>query len=164
VDPQGLKLRRYWTLEPVTQLYLPSNEAYAEAFLDVFTEAVRCRLRSEGPAASMLSGGMDSGSVVGVASGMLAKAGQPPLATFSMMGPDPKSCVETRTIKEMLTLEGLQPHLLDYTALDALMPELEDLTWSLDEPFEYYMTLPRALYLLAHQKGIRVLLDGVSEM
>jgi asparagine synthase (glutamine-hydrolysing) len=45
VTPGGVKQRRYWTLEPGPELRLPTDEAYAEAFLDVFTESVRCRLR-----------------------------------------------------------------------------------------------------------------------
>jgi asparagine synthase (glutamine-hydrolysing) len=162
VTPGGMTQRRYWTLEPGPELRLPSNEAYAEAFLDVFREAVRCRLRAAGPVGSMLSGGMDSGSVVAVAREILAEEGRGPLPTFSAVGPDPATCVETRTIHAALTMEGLDPRLVRHDRLDALMPELEELTWELDEPFDGHMTLPRALYLAAHRQGLKVLLDGVG--
>jgi asparagine synthase (glutamine-hydrolysing) len=143
-------------------LRLPSDEAYAEAFLEVFTEAVRCRLRGAGPVGSMLSGGIDSGSVVAVARELLAAAGQGPLPTFSAVGPDPEACVETRTIHVALTIEGLEPHLIRHDQLDELLPELETLTWELDEPFDNHMTLLRAVYLAAHRQGIKALLDGVA--
>ncbi len=162
VTPDHFAVGRYWTLEPGPELRLPSDQAYAEAFLEVFTEAVRCRLRSAGPVGSMLSGGMDSGSVVAVARELLAQEGRGPLPTFSAVGPDPATCVETRTIHAALTMDGLDPHLIRYDQLDSLMPELEELTWSLDEPFDNHMTLVRAVYLAAHREGLKVLLDGVG--
>lgn len=162
VTPEGMKMRRYWTLEPGPELRLPTDEAYAEAFLEVFTEAVRCRLRSAGPVGSMLSGGMDSGSVVAVARGLLADEGREPLPTFSAVGPDAETCVETRTIHAALTMQGLEPHLVNYAELEEWLPELEELTWNLDEPFDAHMTLVRTIYLAAHRQGIKVLLDGVA--
>ena len=60
VTRSSIRLRRYWTLEVQDPSFaLPSDEAYAEAFLEVFGEAVRCRLRAVDPPGSMLSGGMD---------------------------------------------------------------------------------------------------------
>ncbi len=162
VTPEGMRRRRYWTLEPGSELRLPSNEAYAEAFLDVFTESVRCRLRGAGPVGSMLSGGMDSGSVVAVARDVLVQTGQGPFLTFSAVGPDPENCVETRTIHAALTMNGFDPHLVSHDRLDTLLPELEELTWNLEEPFDNHMTLPRAVYLAARRRGLRVLLDGVA--
>jgi asparagine synthase (glutamine-hydrolysing) len=162
VTPNGLTKRRYWTLEPGPELRLPSDEAYAEAFLEVFTGAVRCRLRSAGPVGSMLSGGMDSGSVVAVARGLLAEQGRGPLLTFSAVGPDPETCVETRAIHAAMTMDGIAPHAISFTELDALMPELEELTWNLEEPFDNHMTLPRAVYLMARRAGVKVVLDGVG--
>ena len=162
VTPQGMQRRRYWTLEPGPELRLASDEAYAEAFLDVFSEAVRCRLRGAGPVGSMLSGGMDSGSVVAVARGILAEEGRGPLPTFSGVGPDPHTCVETRSIQAAMTMEGLAPHRVNYEHLDDVMPELETLTWGIDEPFDNHMTLIRAIYVMARQEGVKVLLDGAA--
>lgn len=162
VTPEGITKLCYWTLEPGPELRLRSDEDYAEAFLEVFTEAVRCRLRSAGPVGSMLSGGMDSGSVVAVARGLLAEQGRGPLLTFSAVGPDPDTCVETRAIHAAMTMDGLAPHTICFSDLDALMPELEELTWDLDEPFDNHMTLPRAVYLTARRAGVKVVLDGVG--
>ncbi|MCP9929789.1 hypothetical protein KBY82_03220 [Cyanobium sp. AMD-g] len=162
VTPERMAIRRYWTLEPGEELRLPSDGAYAEAFLEVFTKAVGCRLRSHGPVGSMLSGGMDSGSVVAVAKEILAEQGRGPLQTFSAVGPDPETCVETRAIHAALTMSGLDPTLICYEHLEELMPELGELSWNLDEPFDNHMTLVRAMYLAAHRKGLKVLLDGVG--
>ena len=42
---------------------MESDEAYAERFLELMTEAVRCRMRSHKPVATELSGGLDSSFV-----------------------------------------------------------------------------------------------------
>ncbi|MEP7356295.1 MAG: asparagine synthase-related protein, partial [Anaerolineales bacterium] len=63
----GAKLERYWALDPARALPPASDEAYADGFRELFTEAVRCRLRSAYPVGAMLSGGLDSSSIVCVA-------------------------------------------------------------------------------------------------
>jgi asparagine synthase (glutamine-hydrolysing) len=162
-DGRGLEIRRYWTLVPGPPLELPSDEAYAEAFLEVFTEAVRCRLRApQGKLGSMLSGGMDSGSVVAVASRLLAEAGQGPLRTFSAVGPNPDSCIETRSIRASMTMPGLAPEVVDYSDLGRWKDDLLRLARELDEPFDAHMNLHRAVYLAAHRVGLNVMLDGVA--
>ena len=161
ISDQGLSLRRYWELLPGPQLRLESDEQYAQAFLEVFTEAVRCRLRSTGSIGAMLSGGMDSSSVVAVASRLLASEGAGPLKTFSAVGPDPDTCIETRSIECALTIAGLDPVKIDYSSLDDSLEDLIRLTREASEPFDQ-MTLVRAVNLAAHRAGVNVLLDGVG--
>ena len=162
VDASGLNIRRYWSLQPQPTLQLDSDQAYIDAFLKVFGEAVRCRLRSPDPVGSMLSGGMDSGSVVAVASRQLQAEGRGPLHTFSAIGPDPESCIETRTIFESLKMPGLQPHLANWAELEEDSEELLRRLKEVDEPFDAQMNLIRGVYLKAHQSGIKVVLDGVA--
>jgi asparagine synthase (glutamine-hydrolysing) len=161
VGPGGVRLRRYWRLEPGDELRLSSDDEYAEAFLEVFTEAVRCRLRGAGPVASMLSGGIDSGSVVAVASSLLADAGEGPLSTFSAVAPDPSTCLETRTIHLAASIDGLSPTMISYAELDSV-EDLEHHIWDLAEPFDAWMALQTVLYLAARRSGHVVLLDGVA--
>ena len=162
VSPDGLRLWRYWTLEPGPVLRLPSAEAYAEALLDVFTRAIRCRLRSRNRPGSMLSGGMDSGAIVAVASQLLRESNAGPLPTFSAVAQDPTNCVESRAICAALTMEGLEPCTVHPGQLDDFRPELDHLTWNLQEPFDNHMTLPRVMYLAARRRGVNVLLDGID--
>ena len=160
VGPSGLTLRRYWSPLPEPELRLGSDQAYADAFLAVFTEAVRCRLRGAGPVGSMLSGGMDSGSVVAVASRLLAAEGRGPLPTFSAVGPDLQGCVETRAIHAALTQPNLDPHLVNWADLDPWREDLLAHLAGIDEPFDGLMNLPRAVYLAARREGVKVMLDG----
>ncbi len=57
IGPDWRRIQCYWSLDPGKELRLGSDEQYADAFRDVFTEAVRCRLRSAYRVASSLSGG-----------------------------------------------------------------------------------------------------------
>lgn len=84
VTPDRLDVRRYWRLEETPELRLPKREDYAEAFREVFDEAVRCRLRSSGEIAVTLSGGLDSGSVAATAAGLLRREGKPLIAFTSV--------------------------------------------------------------------------------
>jgi asparagine synthase (glutamine-hydrolysing) len=161
VTVNGAIPQRYWQLQADPLLLLANDEAYADAFLDVFTEAVRCRLRCPGPIGSMLSGGMDSGSVAAVAARLLSADGSGPLRTFSAVGPDPETCIETRTILAASSLPGLAPQFVGQADMDRYRHALMDLPES-GEPFDFHMTLIRAVYLAAHQQGIKIMLDGVA--
>ena len=161
VSDEGLSMRPYWKLGPGPQLRLGSDEEYAQAFLEVFTEAVRCRLRSTGSLGAMLSGGMDSSSVVAIASRLLASQDAGPLKTFSAVGPNPDTCIETRSVEAALTMPGLDPVKVDYSDLDESLDDLIRITRQSSEPFDQ-MTLVRAVNLAAHRAGVKVLLDGVG--
>jgi asparagine synthase (glutamine-hydrolysing) len=82
VTPKGIEVKRYWYLEHTPDLHLRTDEEYVEAFLEVFTEAVRCRLRCSAPVGVTLSGGLDSGSVAVLAARELGDRGER-LAAYS---------------------------------------------------------------------------------
>ncbi|MGH7503206.1 MAG: asparagine synthase-related protein [Longimicrobiales bacterium] len=75
VSAQGVTLERYWALEH-HRVERASDQAYLEGFLDVFGTAVRDRLRTTGGVSVMLSGGLDSSSVTGMAAKHLAAEGR----------------------------------------------------------------------------------------
>jgi asparagine synthase (glutamine-hydrolysing) len=159
VGQGGLRQRRYWALEPDDELRLPSDKHYEEAFLDAFIPAVDRRLRGAPSVGAMLSGGMDSGSVVAVASELLADRGMGPLTTVSAVSPSGGSCIETRAIRESLSVEGLRPRLVSHDRLDRV-PDLARLTSHVDEPADAHMTMVRAVYLEGRDANCVAVLDG----
>ena len=161
VGRDGLSIRRYWTLKPPPLLELSSEDEYADAFLKVFTEAVRCRLRGAGPVGSMLSGGIDSGSVVAVATRLLAAAGDPALKTISAIGSDPRSCRESSTILEVVKLPHLEPLLISPAILEEHGESILALTEQVNDPFDAHMVMIRTIYQQARESGLSVVLDGV---
>jgi len=162
IGGQDCELRRYWRLEPGLRLQLESDEAYAEAFLAVFTEAVQSRLRSSGGVAAMLSGGLDSTAVSAVASGILSSSGQGPLVTISAVGPDPAKCPETQAIQSALSMGAFSPIFVNHVDFDGMTDELIAALQETRNPFEVHGTMLRCIYAAARRSKIKVVLDGGS--
>ncbi len=162
VTREGMRIEQYWALDPEREIRLTSDAEYAEAFRETFTEAVRCRLRSAFPLGSMLSGGLDSSSIVCVARQLLAENGGGSLHTFSAIFPDVPECDEREYIEAVVAGGRVEPH---YVRGDALSPVArldEDLAHQ-DEPFYApNLFLHGALYREAASQGVRVLLDGLD--
>jgi asparagine synthase (glutamine-hydrolysing) len=64
IEDLVVKKEQYWDLDPKTTIRYSSDEEYGQHFKSVFREAVSARLRSCGPLAAELSGGLDSSSIV----------------------------------------------------------------------------------------------------
>lgn len=80
VDARGRVTEgRYWSLKPDRIASVSGDADVLEQFRNLFEDAVRVRLRSDVPVASMLSGGLDSSSVTCMA----AKLSGAPITTFS---------------------------------------------------------------------------------
>ena len=108
VTREGARLQRYWDIDPGHQIRYRSDGEYAEHFRELFFEAVRCRLRSTRPIAALLSGGLDSSSIVCAAESIRksTKTVQPPLETFSMVFDRLSSCDERPFMDEVLRRYG----------------------------------------------------------
>jgi asparagine synthase (glutamine-hydrolysing) len=84
---RGVRLERYWFPEPRSAIRYARDAEYAEHCRDLLTRSVAARMRSSVPVSAMLSGGLDSSSVVCVAHRIVKDAGPPPRA-FSIVRPD----------------------------------------------------------------------------
>src|SRR4029077_376508 len=70
-----LRIRRFWGLDPNREIRYKTDPEYEEHFGHLFREAVRCRLRVDGPVWAELSGGLDSSSIVCMAD-QIIKSGE----------------------------------------------------------------------------------------
>lgn len=160
ISPDAVWSNQYWELDPQQELRFESDEAYTDAFRELFFEAIRCRLRTAFPIGSSLSGGLDSSSVVCVARDLLAEMGQDQLHTFSYIYDDVPQCDERDFIEAVLQQGGLVSHFLHGDQHSPLV-DSDQVMWHFDEavvgPNLY---LPWGLSRAAQQKNIRVLLDG----
>jgi len=84
VEPGTIRQRRYWDIDPAHTIRYRNDNDYAEHFLYLAREAVGCRLRSSSPVAAMLSGGLDSTSVVSIAQ-CLYQDGTAPFTGFEAL-------------------------------------------------------------------------------
>ena len=162
VSQSGIRLWSYWSLDPNREIKLDSDEAYAEEFRRIFTEAVRCRLRSAFPIGSHLSGGLDSSSVTCVARNLLAETGNTQLHTISNIFDEVTECDERPFINAVLDQGGVIPH---YVHADQFGPlsDVEEIWQYEDEallgPSHAY---PWRLNRAAQQAGVRIILDGLD--
>ena len=154
--------RAYWQLDPTRELRPGSDAEYAEQFRELFTDAVRCRLRSASPVAAALSGGLDSSSVVCVARAVQAAAGTGPLATYTARFPTIPRCDEGAYVAAVEAQGGLAPRHLRGDTLDPLGDlERDARAGGRDVPRPgYYMH--GALYRAARADGVRVFLEGTG--
>jgi asparagine synthase (glutamine-hydrolysing) len=162
VTREGLSLRRYWSLDPERELRLGSDRAYAEAFQDVFTQAVQCRLRSTSPVGSSLSGGLDSSSIVCTARDLLRRQSRAPLHTFSLRFDDLPECDESPFIDAVLGGGDLVPHRIRGDRLSPLEELDRYLTFEDGASWVFNMCLHWAMHRSAAEHGVRVFLDGLG--
>jgi len=160
VRADGFTIREYW--DPFRRQPFgshTSDETWIEGLHDQLDQAVADRLRASGRVGSMLSGGLDSSSIVALARRHLATAERGPLPTFSGVSSAP-GCEETSAVRRMQAEGGLAQTEIDPDDV----PDLLDAVargWPA-EPFDVFMPMVDCLYLTAARRGTRVVLDGID--
>ncbi len=163
-------IRQYWELDRNKEIKLSSEEEYAQEFKKIFTEAVRCRLRSAFPIISHLSGGLDSSAVTCVARDLLTKTKDSQgenkrikdnkLHTISSIFEKVTECDESPFINAVLEQEGVIPHYVRgdrFSPLSNLSSIFEYEDEALLGPSHFY---PWQLNHKINELGLRISLDG----
>jgi asparagine synthase (glutamine-hydrolysing) len=154
----GLDIAEYWRPVPDPEPGPMSDQDWADGLLEVLTRAVDARLRAPaGTVASMLSGGMDSGSVVAIGKDILDRRGGGPLPTISAINWGDPDCAESLAVKAAITLPGISPAMV---CLDHVADSPAQLLTDIEEPFDGQMMILKGIYLAAHEHDQRVVLDG----
>lgn len=162
VSGEGMHIERYWSLASLGEIRLSSDEEYADAYLQIFTEAVRCRLGDSSKVGSFLSGGLDSSSIACVARNLLAEKGIVPFPTFSAIFPDVPQCDERPFIQAVHEQGGCYPNFVQADQISPL-DSIEAVMQRQDEPFfAPNLFIHHAIYRKASEVGVRVLLDGID--
>jgi asparagine synthase (glutamine-hydrolysing) len=159
-----VSLERYWTMQPLPLLQLRDSREYQEAFREVFNEAVRCRLRSRQPPSLMLSGGVDSASVLAAAR-ILHREGRSGLVQpISVVSDDPDTCDETLNIERMLRALSGDAVRLPVPSFSGLVgvQEFADRIWNPTHIADNSIMLPMLVYMAATRTDSNVVLDGID--
>lgn len=165
VTRAGVRQQKYWDPSAARDVRFSTSDQYAEAFREIFTEAVKARLRTEDAVGATLSGGLDSSSIVCMARQIQRGTRRSPLHTFSLVFPslpekDLRLIDERRYIDAVVGDGGVLP---TWVRGDELSPtaEVGTILDQLDEPYAApNLYLHRGMYRAAQQRGARVLLDG----
>ncbi|WP_209122925.1 lasso peptide isopeptide bond-forming cyclase [Alkalihalobacillus sp. BA299] len=162
-------LKRYCLLNLGRKLKLKSNEEYVEAFQDVFQKAVTSRLRTHRQVGAQLSGGLDSGSIVGFAAKPLKNENKI-LHTFSYIPPSdfndftPKHLMpdERPFIKSTVQhVGGIKDHYLNFDGRDPYS-EMDDFLDIMEMPYKFFENSfwLKGMYEKACEEDVGVLLNG----
>lgn len=158
----GKTIREYWAPDYKKQLHIKTDAECKEAFQEVFGKAVKARLRSAFPVASLLSGGLDSSAIVSTASRALAKENRSLVTLSSVPMPSARGQVvdELAFINLLRGVENLDMQLV--SAADSRL--FDDARGAVASAslcsYSYQGFLYKALIERAKDKNARVILDG----
>jgi asparagine synthase (glutamine-hydrolysing) len=155
VSARGIAVHRWWSLDEGARASGDERD-WTRQFAELFTDAVRIRLRADVEVGSCLSGGTDSSAVVTTASQLLER----PLHAFSSAYDEGPAFDERPWIRAVVEASGAKSHVVvpDGSDFWATFDRIHDLQ---AEP-----TAGPGLYSqwkvmeLAHGAGLKVLLDG----
>lgn len=157
LDIQSLvpRFERFWW-HPF-ELNVPEQEhARPEELHDLLHDAVRIRLRSDVACGMLLSGGLDSSSILAA-----AHKQQPDIQVLSVVSHDPASN-EEYWVKQMARHCGIKPVMLNIDEEPlSMLADLDEATWFNEAPLPgLSMIAQQRLMRAARDNGLVVLLSG----
>lgn len=158
VTPTALRVEPYWRLDPRREVRYRDDREYDDHFLALVEEAVRCRVRTDAPVGVMMSGGIDSSIVAGVAARRLSRDGRPLPRAFSLTYPG-HPCDERPFIEKAVRHVGLDATFVANPDVDPYEDEVERYR---DLPTFAAGAASEPLLAAAAQRGIRVMLTGLG--
>jgi asparagine synthase (glutamine-hydrolysing) len=161
VSPGGVTLERYWEPLPASSMENWSEPDYLERFKELFEDAVRCRLIDLDLPAAMLSGGMDSSSIVGMGRKVVMQSGKD-LHVFAAISNSLQNNRETSYINSVLNQGNVRPHLIVDTDFAEIVGRIVNAIELETDPFDCFINLNRGIYTFACDLGIHAILDGVD--
>ena len=148
-----ISTRRYWKLSYRDHDGDLSEADVREQIRAALLEATRLRMRSDVPVGALLSGGVDSSSVVAA----MARLSAQPVKTFSI-GFDVDEFDETSSAREVAQLYGAEHHeaILDISAME-MLPRL---VWHYGQPFADSSALATFALARLARRHVTVALNG----
>jgi asparagine synthase (glutamine-hydrolysing) len=161
IDSKGYSVRRYWNFDPGAQVRHANGDQYADHFLDLFTRAVECRLqtpaRQPANVGVLLSGGIDSSSIAGVAQALRQASGETPIHALSATFPN-RSCDESAFIDAVV-----EKWRLPAARADVVIPAVGELREDVNRYLDLSISPGSTADVLRRQAaamGVDVLLTG----
>lgn len=148
-------LRQYWDVRHGAQgVEQATEDEYMELIDQKLEESVRIHLMSEVPLGALLSGGIDSSTLVAY----MSRATEGPVKTFTI-GFNEKRWDERASAETVAKYFGTEHHVevVEQDAIEELLPKL---VWHLDEPFADSSILPTYYVSKMAKEHVTVALSG----
>jgi len=156
---EKIVLRQHRTFDPTQEIRCQSLGEYAECFRSLFEQAVRRRLRSAGPVAVSVSGGVDSSSIFCQAAALRrSTAVSDPPYGIAMTFPTGSAADEQRYLDEIERAYGGRITRLAISELRLLL-DADRVVGHLEMPGVFW-SATRAVFESARRAGCSVVLDG----
>jgi asparagine synthase (glutamine-hydrolysing) len=163
IASQSIDVRKYWdfVIEPFESVPANPEREWGERLVELLSAAVKRRLMGDVPLGFFLSGGIDSSSIVALATRHIDRS---LIHTFSI-GFEEASFDESRYSAEMAQYLGTHHH-LDVLSLEKAAALLPEIVAKLDEPMGDSSLLPTYLLCKHTREKVTVALggDGADEL
>jgi len=154
VSSTGTKISRFWSLPIRDEVRYQNQHRYEEHLRGLFREAVSVRLKTEAPILAELSGGLDSSSVVSMASHLM-RSGTVAATSITSVSYVWKKSLDEPFIHEMESFCGIKGvHISTHDT-----PLISEIDLGSAQP-EILQPLRRSVASLSRQIGAKVLLTG----
>ena len=153
VSPTSVKLSRYWDYKTQSQAY--DERHPVETFRELLSDAVKLSLRSDVPVGIALSGGIDSSSILSLASRCMDPSR---LKTFTAVFPGERYD-ESEYAGFASKAAGVELFCVNYQPRD-FIADLRRVIWSLDYPALEGQTLARWQLMKVAGGHVKVILEG----
>ena len=159
VTAESQQTWRYWDLQPQPELRYRSDDEYAEHYLALLQQVVGARLRTGHRLGALLSGGLDSSSVVCTAMELInaGRARTPGLTTFSLVYPG-LDCDEQQYIADVQARYDLDARCIPFPRVGGWLQPAP--TGFLEAPNMGVRESRDAICSAATQAGVRAMLTG----
>lgn len=159
----SVRINRYWQPEPQEVNTLKTDDEYQEELTEILTRAVADRCRGVKDPAVLLSGGVDSATVMALTHNYCRNDSSKGIVnSYSGISEDITGCKDSRLITLLSGTSDITPHLYTPGDLSKYEDPVFDLVSQLHEPFDVGMILHFLLYQQAAENGHRIMLDGVD--
>jgi len=150
------RIQQYWDVKPELENSSSLTESeLVEQLLELLKGAVEAQLVSDVPLGALLSGGIDSSSVVGLMSGLMDR----PVDTFNVTYPSPGTYDESPDAHRIARyFETAHSELV--VSPNDLVDAVRKLAYHYDEPFADAAGIPTYLISRFARKTVKVVLTG----
>lgn len=146
---------RYWNWTPKLIDSCPSDHEAKEQFQYLLQDAIKLRLRSDVPVGSCLSGGLDSPTIVGLATKLSGKQ----VSTFSCVYPDMPHFDESYYIDQIIKRYNTNYHFTT-PSHDNFIQAMQNCVFEQDGPTGGPSVLSQRAVMELAKGNVIVLLDG----